>query len=70
MDYLLPAFAVLPDAQTLLQRRLEMADQTKKDQTKDLPPKNVSKIDADKVKGGLDPVNGRPKPLEPINTGR
>ena len=45
-----------------------MADQTRKDQTKDLPPKTVSKSDADKVKGGAEPVNNRLKPSEPVNT--
>ena len=45
-----------------------MADQTRKDQTRDLPPRTVPKSDADKVKGGAEPVNNRPKPVEPINT--
>ena len=44
-----------------------MADQTKKDQTKDLPPKTVSKNDADKVKGGAEPINDLRKPAAPIS---
>ena len=43
-----------------------MADQMRKDQTKDLPPKTVPKSDADKVKGGAEPINDRKRPAEPI----
>ena len=43
-----------------------MTDQTRKDQTRDLPPKTVPKSDADKVKGGVTPINDRKRPAEPI----
>ena len=66
MDYLLLALAVLADVDPPSSRSTQMADQTRKDQTRDLPPKTVPKSDADKVKGGAEPVN-RPKPVEPIN---
>ena len=39
-----------------------MADQTRKDQAKDLPPKKVAKSDEERVKGGA-----APKPFEPQN---
>lgn len=46
-----------------------MADQPRKDQTTDLPPKEVRKSDEEKVKGGAQPVGGgtRPRPASPIN---
>ena len=51
-----------------------MADETRKDQVKDLPPKKVTKGDEANVKGGAEPVNrptslgtGRPRPVEPIS---
>ena len=45
-----------------------MADQPRKDQTKDLPPNPVTKRDEEKVKGGVSsPGTSRPRPLEPVN---
>ena len=43
-----------------------MADQTRKDQNKDLPPKKVAKRDEESVKGGAT-ISTRPRPAEPIN---
>ena len=44
-----------------------MADQPRKDQTQDLPPKKISEGDEENVKGGAGPINSRPKPAGPID---
>ena len=46
-----------------------MADQPRKDQTKDLPPKKVPKSEEENVKGGAVPMGrkGTILPFEPIN---
>ena len=45
-----------------------MADQSRKDQTKDLPLKTVPKSDADKVKGGgSHHINSRKRPADLVN---
>ena len=47
-----------------------MADQPRKDQTKDLPPKKATKSEEENVKGGFEPVNTGKLGYEPINGGK
>ena len=62
----MPSLSLLADVIRCSNGGTLMADQPRKDQTKDLPPRKDTKSDEDKVKGGAQKVS-KPLPFDPSN---